>query len=48
MGPNPELQGDNVFNALLMEKDDQGYRNVHKPLESEHLPEGDVLVDVRG
>lgn len=47
MGPNPELQGDDVFNALLIEKDDEGYRTVHKQLGSEQLPEGDVLIDVR-
>lgn len=47
MGPNPELQGDDVFNALLIEKDDEGYRTVHKRLGSEQLPEGDVLIDVR-
>nr|AIE77297.1 acrylyl-CoA reductase AcuI [uncultured bacterium pBIO2155] len=35
-----------TFNALLIEKDDAGYRATVKPLTDDNLPEGDVTVRV--
>lgn len=35
-----------MFNAILIEKDDDGYRAELKPVDEAVLPEGDVLVEV--
>ncbi|TXR53869.1 MDR family oxidoreductase [Reinekea thalattae] len=35
-----------MFNAILIEKDDNGYRAELKPVDEAVLPEGDVLVEV--
>ena len=35
-----------MFNALVIEKDDKGYRTVQSRMDPAHLPEGDVLIDV--
>jgi len=35
-----------VFNGILIEKDDQGYRATHTPIDASRLPDGDVTVRV--
>lgn len=35
-----------MFNALVIDKDDKGYRTVQSRVDPAHLPEGDVLIDV--
>lgn len=35
-----------MFNAIVIEKDEQGYRATHQALDEAQLPEGDVTIDV--
>lgn len=35
-----------MFNAIVIEKDEQGYRATHQVLDEAQLPEGDVTIDV--
>lgn len=35
-----------MFNALLIEKDESGYRTVCTGIQEDRLPEGDVLIDI--
>lgn len=35
-----------MFNAIVIEKDEQGYRASHQALDEAQLPEGDVTIDV--
>src|SRR5690606_19988125 len=40
-------QGEGMFNALMIDKDEKGYRTSLGQLDTAQLPDGEVLVDIR-